>query len=62
LLDVSRITRGLIELRKEPVSLAEMVGQAVEMANPAVEGRGHDLSLALQAKPLRVEGDSTRLT
>src|SRR5262249_28839464 len=62
LLDVSRITRGLVELRKGPVNLAEMADRAIEMANSAVEGRGHDLSLTLPRKPLRVEGDPTRLT
>jgi PAS domain S-box-containing protein len=61
LLDVSRITRGLVELRKEPVGLAEVVEQAVEMAAPAIDGRGHELTLALPRKPLRVEGDATRL-
>jgi two-component system CheB/CheR fusion protein len=62
LLDVSRITRGLVELRREPVNLAELADQAVEMATPAIEGRGHELSLTLPRKPLHVEGDATRLT
>ena len=62
LLDVSRITRGVVELRKEPVSLAEVAERAVEMVTPAVEGRGHELMLALPQTPLRVEGDATRLT
>ncbi len=62
LLDVSRITRGLVELRKVPINLAEAADQAVEMVTPAVEGRGHELSLTLPRKPLRVEGDATRLT
>ncbi len=62
LLDVSRISRGLVELRRESVNIAEVANQAVEMAAPAVEGRGHDLSLTLPRKPLRVEGDATRLT
>jgi PAS domain S-box-containing protein len=62
LLDVSRITRGLVGLRKEPVSLADVVGQAVEMANPAIQGRGHDLTLTLPREPLSVEGDRVRLT
>ena len=61
LLDVSRITRGLVELRQEPVNLAEVANQAVEMVTPVVEGQGHDLSLTLPRKPLRVEGDATRL-
>jgi PAS domain S-box-containing protein len=62
LLDVSRINRGLVELRKEPVNLAEVAHQAAEMAAPAIEGRGHELSLTLPRKPLRVGGDATRLT
>jgi two-component system CheB/CheR fusion protein len=62
LLDVSRITRGLVELRKEPVDLADVADQAVEMAAPAVEGRKHELTVALPRKPLKVEGDPTRLT
>jgi two-component system CheB/CheR fusion protein len=62
LLDVSRITRGLVELRREPVDLVQVANQAVEMAAPAIEGRGHDLALTLPRKPLRVEGDPTRLT
>ncbi len=62
LLDVSRITRGLVEIRKEPVNIGDVADQAVEMANPAVEGRGHELNLSLPRKALRVEGDATRLT
>jgi two-component system CheB/CheR fusion protein len=62
LLDVSRITRGLVEIRKEPVNVGDVVDQAVEMANPAVEGRGHVLSFTLPRKALGVEGDATRLT
>jgi PAS domain S-box-containing protein len=62
LLDVSRISHGHIELRREPVSLAEMAKHAAEMASPAVEAKGHDLSLSLPSGPLEVEGDPTRLT
>jgi len=62
LLDVSRITRGLVELRNEPVNLAEVADQAVEMVSPVMENRGHDLHLSLPRKPLRVKGDGTRLT
>jgi CheY-like chemotaxis protein len=62
LLDVSRITRGLVELRKEPVALAGVVEQAVEMARPTVEGRRHELTVSLPRAPVVVEGDATRLT
>jgi two-component system CheB/CheR fusion protein len=61
LLDVSRITRGLAELRREPVNLAAVADQATGMVAPAVEGRGHDLAVALPGKPLRVAGDATWL-
>ena len=45
LLDVSRITRGQIELREESVSLAALVERAVEVARPLIDERGHRLSL-----------------
>jgi two-component system CheB/CheR fusion protein len=62
LLDVSRITRGLVEMHKEPINLAEFANQAVEMVTPMVEGRRHELSVTLPRKALRVEGDAIRLT
>jgi signal transduction histidine kinase/DNA-binding response OmpR family regulator len=62
LLDVSRITRGLVELRREPVDVAEVADRAVQMAGPAIEGRGHELTIALPQRPLQVEGDVVRLT
>ncbi len=46
LLDVSRITRGKIELRKEPVELAAVVRRAVETSRPLIEAAGHRLILA----------------
>ncbi len=62
LLDMSRITRGLVELRRGPVNLADVADQAAEMAAPALEARGHDLSVTLPHRPVRVHGDATRLT
>ncbi len=62
LLDVSRITRGLVDLRRERVNLAGVAEQAVEMVTPVVEGRGHDLQLSLPRKAPEVEGDPARLT
>jgi signal transduction histidine kinase len=61
LLDVSRITRGRVELRKETVDLADVVGRAVEAARPLLDERGHRLDLELDREPLPVHGDSTRL-
>ncbi len=62
LLDVSRITRGKITLRKEPVLLADVVARAVELARPLVDTRGHALTVSLPSEPVRVEADAVRLT
>ena len=62
LLDVSRITRGKIELRMEPVDLAAVVARAVEISRPLIDAREHALDgVAAAEQPLRVEGDLTRL-
>jgi signal transduction histidine kinase/ActR/RegA family two-component response regulator len=61
LLDVSRITRGKIALRREPVALGDVVARAVELTRPLVDAGGHELSVSLPAEPLRVEGDPVRL-
>jgi signal transduction histidine kinase len=61
LLDVSRISRGKVELRKEVVDLAAVVNQAVETARPLLEERRHTLTVALGPAPLRVQADATRL-
>src|SRR4030095_12025762 len=45
LLDVSRITRGKIELRKSRFEVAEAVAKAIEMASPLLEQQHHDLQL-----------------
>ncbi len=61
LLEVSRITRGKIELRKEPVEIAAIVRNAVETSRPQIEAGSHQLALALPPEPLTVEGDAVRL-
>jgi len=62
LLDVSRIMRGKIELRKEPLELAGIVGRAVETVRPGLDARGHELTVALPPEPVRLEGDLVRLS
>jgi PAS domain S-box-containing protein len=62
LLDVSRVMRAKIELRKESVELATVIARAVETAQPLIEVQGHRLELSLPHEPLRVEGDPVRLT
>jgi PAS domain S-box-containing protein len=62
LLEVSRITRGKIELRTERVELAAVVRSAVETSRGLIEAGHHELRLDLPAEPLTVEGDPVRLT
>ncbi|MDB5966040.1 MAG: putative histidine kinase, hybrid, partial [Polaromonas sp.] len=61
LLDLSRINRGLIELKPAPVQLAELMAQAVETARPAIEGARHRLEVQLPQEPLWLNADAARL-
>jgi signal transduction histidine kinase len=61
LLDVSRITRGKVTLRKEPLDLATIVARAVESMGPLIESRGHRLSVEVPRGTLSTEGDEVRL-
>jgi CheY-like chemotaxis protein len=61
LLDLSRISRGKITLRKERVELAKVVQQAVETSRPVVEQAGHELTVSMPPAPLFVDADTTRL-
>ncbi len=62
LMEVSRITRGKIELRKECVELASVVRGAVETSLPLIEAAGVNLSVSLHEGPMVVDGDPVRLT
>jgi signal transduction histidine kinase/ActR/RegA family two-component response regulator len=61
LLDVSRLTRGLVDLRREPVRLEAVVASAVESQRELIDAAGHRLELSLPDAPLVVSGDPTRL-
>jgi signal transduction histidine kinase/ActR/RegA family two-component response regulator len=61
LLDVSRISRNKMELRRSRVLLADVIGSAVETARPAVEAAGHQLTVALPPEPVFLDADLTRL-
>jgi two-component system CheB/CheR fusion protein len=61
LLDVSRITRGKIELCKEPIELAAVVARAVETARPLIEARNHELTTNIAPGSLLLQGDLVRL-
>jgi signal transduction histidine kinase/CheY-like chemotaxis protein len=61
LLDVSRIMRGKIELRKEKVALAAIVARAVETARPLLDGARHQLEVSLPDEQVWLEADLVRL-
>jgi signal transduction histidine kinase/DNA-binding response OmpR family regulator len=61
LLDVSRITRGKIELKTERVELADVVARAIEMTSPVLEQRQHRLGVHVPARGFAVDGDPDRL-
>ena len=61
LLDVSRITRGKVELDKARLELAQVIASAIEIASPLFERRRHALTVDVPAG-LQLEGDRTRLT
>ncbi len=61
LLDVSRITRGTLTLRREFVAAREVIDEAVELARPILESKAHELVIRPLARPLHVEADRVRL-
>jgi signal transduction histidine kinase/CheY-like chemotaxis protein len=61
LMEVSRITRGKIALRREALDLGEVIAAAVETSRPLLEAARHELTVALPPEPLVVEGDAMRL-
>jgi two-component system, sensor histidine kinase len=62
LLDVSRITRGRLELRKDYVDLQALVTSAVETARPLIDAKRHVLTVELPAEPIELEVDPLRLS
>lgn len=61
LLDVARITRGKIELKKEAVELKVLVAMALEANAALVEASGHTLEVTLPQQPMRLQADTTRI-
>jgi PAS domain S-box-containing protein len=62
LLDVSRVMRGKIVLRKESIDLASIVARAVETVQPLIDAQAHTLKIELPSEPLPLEADPVRLT
>ena len=61
LLEISRITRGKVDLRKEPTSLAAVMEAAIETSRPLIESGSHDLTVHLPAGDVTLEADGMRL-
>jgi PAS domain S-box-containing protein len=61
LLDVSRVSRGKLELRPQPLTVAQVLSEALDTCQPALAAAGHTLALDLPREELRVQGDLTRL-
>jgi PAS domain S-box-containing protein len=61
LLDVSRITRGLIQLQKELIDLSVIISRAIESSRPLIDARRHALELSLPDASLPIHADPVRL-
>ncbi|HLW12459.1 MAG TPA: response regulator [Casimicrobiaceae bacterium] len=61
LLDVSRITRGKIDLKIESIDVAQVTAAALETSKPNIDAHGHTLSLQLPSEPLHLEADFARV-
>lgn len=61
LLDVSRINRNKMELRRARMLLADAVSSAVETARPVIDSEGHELTVSLPGQPVFLDADLTRL-
>jgi PAS domain S-box-containing protein len=62
LMDVSRITRNRLELRRSPVDVAAVVRHAAESGRANAERLGHELAVDVPTEPILLEGDSVRLS
>jgi signal transduction histidine kinase/CheY-like chemotaxis protein len=61
LLDVSRVTRGLVSLDKEELDVNAVVAGAFEQVRPLIESKRHSVTMQLSGEPVHVLGDRTRL-
>jgi PAS domain S-box-containing protein len=61
LLDVSRITRGMVELQMEPIEMSDVVAQAIEVARPLFQGKRQRLHVSVPEEGLLVLADPSRL-
>ncbi|HEY6516298.1 MAG TPA: PAS domain S-box protein, partial [Steroidobacteraceae bacterium] len=61
LLDISRITRGTLELKKAPAELTSVLSAAIETARPLLDAKHHGLALDFPREAMRLEADAVRL-
>jgi len=62
LLDVSRITTGRVQLKRETLNLNDVIEHSVDATRPLIDERQHSLAVELPADPLWIDGDAVRLT
>jgi PAS domain S-box-containing protein len=62
LLDVSRVTRNKIELRRERIELRQVIDEAIETTRPLIDAQRHQLTVSIVDEPIVLYGDLTRLT
>jgi PAS domain S-box-containing protein len=62
LLDISRITRGVLTLKSEPVDLHSLMEAAIETAQPAITAKGHSFEIEWPPEPITLSVDPLRLT
>ncbi|MDE1995478.1 MAG: response regulator [Rhizobiaceae bacterium] len=61
LLDVSRVSQGKIELRKDKIKVEDVIRAAVEASRPLIDSAGHSLAIDIPSAPLWLDADHTRL-
>ena len=61
LVDVSRITHGIIELQREPIEASMVVAQAIEATSPLIDAKKHTLTVDMPDSSMKVYGDAARL-
>ncbi|WP_010582834.1 PAS domain S-box protein [Schlesneria paludicola] len=61
LLDVSRISRNKMDLRRERINLADVVDAAIETARPLIDAGQHELTVSVPQRPVFLDADMTRL-
>jgi len=62
LLDMTRVTQGKLELKKELVTLNSVIDAAVEAAHPLIHGKSHHLTVTLPPEPITIDADPLRLS